>query len=348
MDPKALYFGTVVWGQQYCNVFTNFCLPTLLSPRNIPAVAHRIPIVFSILTDVAGAAFFEIHPVIRKLRELARVEILRLDRVSDTSALLTPEQRPTLSKRTLSASGQKALIKRAQESDAAFALLCPDAIWSDGSFSRIVDLLEDGMRLISLPNPRLSWEGATPLLGQARKDWVLTLPPRDLSMLALHALHWSGQAMFWDAPRFLRMPSHIYWRSANVGFVAHCFHVHPAVAYQTAEVIDIPGTLDDQFVEGFPDDRTYYVTDSDEACNFTFSTQSEIGTQQGNGAASIDEVVAWARERTNRRHRQFFGFPAFFHCDGLTTPAWKPVVEQAQEVVSAIMAKLALPQGDSA
>ena len=49
-----------VWGYQFIGRFLEFCLPTLLAPNNIPAIARTKPCRFILLSSAAD------EPVIRK------------------------------------------------------------------------------------------------------------------------------------------------------------------------------------------------------------------------------------------------------------------------------------------
>jgi len=56
---KAVQMLLPVWGHRFIRQFLEFCLPTLLAPGNVPALATTLPCCFVIMTsanDVAAAS----------------------------------------------------------------------------------------------------------------------------------------------------------------------------------------------------------------------------------------------------------------------------------------------------
>src|SRR5277367_4041243 len=51
-----------VWGYQFIGRFLEFCLPTLLAPNNIPAIARELPCRFVLLSSVADEPIIRSHP----------------------------------------------------------------------------------------------------------------------------------------------------------------------------------------------------------------------------------------------------------------------------------------------
>jgi hypothetical protein len=65
--------GSVVWGQRFVDKFMDYCLPSLLAPGNIPALARKRKVVHSIVTTEADRDRIVAHPAFARLRELAEV-----------------------------------------------------------------------------------------------------------------------------------------------------------------------------------------------------------------------------------------------------------------------------------
>jgi hypothetical protein len=65
--------GSVVWGQRFVDKFMGYCLPSLLAPGNIPALARKRKVVHSIVTTEADRDRIVAHPAFARLRELAEV-----------------------------------------------------------------------------------------------------------------------------------------------------------------------------------------------------------------------------------------------------------------------------------
>src|SRR5947209_1509129 len=76
---KAIELLLPVWGQRYVKQFINTCLPTLLAPGNLPAVAAELPCKFVFLTSSEDAEVLRDHPACRYLRSFCEVEVRIID-----------------------------------------------------------------------------------------------------------------------------------------------------------------------------------------------------------------------------------------------------------------------------
>jgi len=65
--------GSVVWGRLFVDKFMDYCLPSLLAPGNIPALARKRQVVHSIVTTEADRDRIVAHPAFARLRELVKV-----------------------------------------------------------------------------------------------------------------------------------------------------------------------------------------------------------------------------------------------------------------------------------
>jgi hypothetical protein len=68
-----------VWGSQFTRRFLEFCLPTLLAPNNIPALARVLPCRFVLLTGENDEATIKSHPAWRRLEQICAVEVAFID-----------------------------------------------------------------------------------------------------------------------------------------------------------------------------------------------------------------------------------------------------------------------------
>src|ERR1700734_1752266 len=68
-----------VWGYQFIGRFLEFCLPTLLAPNNIPAIARAKPCRFVLLSSVADEPIIRSHPAWQKLERHCVCEIRSID-----------------------------------------------------------------------------------------------------------------------------------------------------------------------------------------------------------------------------------------------------------------------------
>src|SRR3984885_13353800 len=68
-----------IWGYRFVGRFLEFCLPTLLAPNNIPALARALPCRFILLASAADESIIRSHPAWQKLERHCTVEIRPID-----------------------------------------------------------------------------------------------------------------------------------------------------------------------------------------------------------------------------------------------------------------------------
>ena len=68
-----------VWGHRFIRQFLEFCLPTLLAPGNVPALAKALPCRFVIMTSVNDVGTIQMHPAWVHLSRICETEIHLID-----------------------------------------------------------------------------------------------------------------------------------------------------------------------------------------------------------------------------------------------------------------------------
>src|SRR6185437_1759701 len=123
------------WGRSYITQFLEFCLPTLLAPGNIPAVAAAIQCHFILLSSAKDAAVVSKHPAWNELKRHCGVEIRSIDDlITDGHHSLIV----TLAfARAVRATGDAML-------DTCFIFLSSDYLFADGSLKSIVGRIRSG------------------------------------------------------------------------------------------------------------------------------------------------------------------------------------------------------------
>src|SRR5881227_3035589 len=69
MLERPFYFIIVLWGERFRNYFLDLCLPTLLSPGNLPALRTRARSKFLICTRPEDWAVLQNTPVFQLLQQ---------------------------------------------------------------------------------------------------------------------------------------------------------------------------------------------------------------------------------------------------------------------------------------
>src|SRR3981189_1181676 len=77
--PKACAILLPVWGAAFIRRFLDLCLPTLLAPGNIPALAQTLPTRFVLLTRSSDLSVITEHPTWRHLATICDTEIRTID-----------------------------------------------------------------------------------------------------------------------------------------------------------------------------------------------------------------------------------------------------------------------------
>src|SRR5690349_3790191 len=77
--PTACAVLMPVWGQAFVRQLLDHCLPTLLAPGNLPALARALPTRFVLLTQASDAPAVTGHAVWRQLTQCCDGEIVAID-----------------------------------------------------------------------------------------------------------------------------------------------------------------------------------------------------------------------------------------------------------------------------
>jgi hypothetical protein len=73
-DRDIFMLGCIVWGNVYVGNFVRYNVRSMLSADKLPALSAQGTVVFSIVTDAAGAQQMRSHPLFPKLEEVGDVE----------------------------------------------------------------------------------------------------------------------------------------------------------------------------------------------------------------------------------------------------------------------------------
>jgi hypothetical protein len=312
---------TVVWGEAYLDLFTRLALPNQLTPGNLGCFRdgpHTAT--YKIMTTAQDAAALQQTPVFAQLADALPVEIVPIDDVNRGRRY-----------DALSECHRRA-IRAANARGAGLIFLSPDAIWSEGAFRHVCELLEQKWRAVLVAGLRVTRETFVPdylARGSPRS-------PRAMVGLAQAHLHPVSRSLFWDAECFSYFPSHLYWRVAAEGFLARCFHLHPLAVQPSCRGLVPSSTIDaDYLLRACPDlAELYVVRDSDELVGVEISSEGQFGSMPAHRAGATD-VAFWARYHTNAHHLELVRQPIRFH-HGECTSAWTEAEEQSERLLDDI------------
>src|ERR1700732_2485965 len=144
-----------VWGYQFIGRFLEFCLPTLLAPNNIPAIARELPCRFVLLSSVADEPIIRSHPAWQKLERHCACETRSVD------DLITQGNHTA----TITLAFERALRQSGDAMrDTCFIFLMSDYLVADGSLKTVLETVQKGAAAVLAGNFQIIAEDAAPLL----------------------------------------------------------------------------------------------------------------------------------------------------------------------------------------
>jgi len=156
---RPFYFIVVLRGERFRHYFLEYCLPSLLSPGNLPALSTRQPSKFLIATTPADWVALESSPIFRVLQRYVSPELIEI-----------PPCPPGRSGCEHMGVGHKSACEIAFR-DAAYAtVLTPDCMLSDGTIARLQQLACSGCQLVVAAALRF---GEEPFLAHLRNMGLL-------------------------------------------------------------------------------------------------------------------------------------------------------------------------------
>jgi len=180
--PSAVKVLLPVWGERFVAQFLEFCLPTLLAPGNIPALARMLPCEIVLMTRGADEEMIYRHPLWPHLTGICSVTFSRID------DLITDGNHSTTITlayaRMVREAGEKML-------DTCFIFLVSDYLVADGALRTVLARMLDGASGVLAGNFQVIAEDAADSL----RLWLdpepasLALPSRKLLKWALSHLH---------------------------------------------------------------------------------------------------------------------------------------------------------------
>jgi len=248
-----------VWGYQFIGRFLEFCLPTLLAPNNIPAIARELPCRFVLLSSVADEPIIRSHPAWQKLERHCACEIRSIDDLitqGNHTATIT-----LAFERVLRQSGDAMR-------DTCFIFLMSDYLVADGSLKTALRKIQTGAGAVLAGNFQIIAEDAAPLLRQRldHESHEIVLPPRDLVRWALAHLHPATVANIVNFG--LTHNAHtnrLFWRVDENCLIGRFYLMHPIAIHPETSDFVVGSSWDYSFVpELCPSGNIAALTDSDD------------------------------------------------------------------------------------
>jgi hypothetical protein len=248
-----------VWGYRFVSQFLEFCLPTLLAPGNVPAVAKALPCRFVLLSSGADKPLIRSHPSWRQLEQICRAEIHQIDDLitdGNHSATIT-----LAFAQAVRQSGDDML-------DTCFIFLVSDYLMADGSLATVVDRIRKGASGVVAGNFQIVAEDAIPLL-RRRIDAASTsivLSPRELVSWSLAHLHPASVAnMVNFGLSHNAHTNRLFWRVDENTLIGRFYLMHMIGIRPEVTNFVVGASCDYSFIpEMCPSGNVVALTDSDD------------------------------------------------------------------------------------
>lgn len=316
---------TVVWGAEYTDLFVNVIMPSMLTPGNLYAFDKKPGNLYRIYTTVEDSKKIVESDAFKKISGILATDIVEIENKDFTEKY-----------RVMSECHKKA-IKAAETENAAIIFIAPDAIFSEGSISKMLSLAESGKRAVMIAGIRVAKDTFLPEFTRQFSANGIAKPAtaRQLIKLSLAHLHPISKSLMWEAERFHNAPSHIYFEVPGEGIVACCFHLLPALVNPVRTNLQFQ-TIDGNYIRGAcpdPDDM-YIVSDSDEVLSVEMSSLA-MKSDCGKTGANAFKVAIFAKYAADPYNRLFVRHKIRLHTDDIS-PKWAGIEEYSDKNIDRI------------
>jgi hypothetical protein len=248
-----------VWGYRFVSQFLEFCLPTLLAPGNMPAVAAMLPCRFVLLSREADEPLIRSSRAWRHLEQICEAEIRSID------DLITDGNHTA----TITLAFARA-VRQAGDAmlDTAFIFLVSDYLVADGSLATVARRIRDGASGVVAGNFQIVAEDAIPVLRRSldAASTAIVMPPRELVAWSLAHLHPATVA---NVVNFgLSHNAHtnrLFWRVDETTLIGRFYLMHMIGIRPEVTDFVVGSSCDYSFIpEMCPSGNVVALTDSDE------------------------------------------------------------------------------------
>lgn len=299
-DPPETAFGSdegrqlniviPVWGERYVAALTEFALPFLLSPGNIPGLRRPDLVTLRLVTAPGTIGYLEAHPSIRHARRSIQVDVTAFP-------LSFPERMTHL---PLFSQVFVLEIERARERGEDVVCLCADSVVADGGLKSVEQQRAAGWRCMYTCGHRVKQTELVAWSARYRDGTgAITVPPRDLVRFSIQAQHeWTerlafGNGVVDEVPGF-------FWMDRRSNFLGTSLMLHPLYLDTRA----VPGDFAQRSVTSIDGDvpawldcrpeEIHVFQDSDQFFAFEFSEKVALPVRKEVPGGVDAWLAAWA------------------------------------------------------
>lgn len=340
----GLLMGCPIWGREYIERFTLFCLPSVGSPKSLPALANRTRIVLFIEPQ-ARPMLFRLTAWLRE----AGVEFI----FREIPQWVLDTARDFESQFIVLGCAQNLLTHMAGRYGMGFHMLMPDHVYEDGYFARMFALAKRHKAIVQAGVSTKLSEFADKIEAHRSPDgYSLAIPGKTLGDWAVDHMHPESR-MHEMLPGCIpdNMPKchRLVWKGKDALHVRSC-HINPvwlAPELTARSPIAFTSTLDTMMPEYIPADVGFYVPDMTDGMNFI--EISGDGKPVLSSRVAEDEFASWVLCQTSFTddYWPYFNRPSLmpitYREDGMTRDEIDAQVKQVHGILDkhrpALMAK---------
>lgn len=272
----GIHFIIAVWGEAYTRRLITFCLPSLLSSRNLPCIdnTHNI---FTIATTNNDRKLIEESAVYSALKKVIDVSFVMIDAIlnEEEGSHAAFRAQPKFQKMT---KAHNKAIESTKERDIAYAFIMPDNLFFDGALSNALSLVNEKTRLVYAYGLHVCEEKIAPLLEGyfCPTKEIVEIGTFDLARKAVQSLHHASSCSFVDSMPFLPNGNLFFRFDAHV--VLKLCYLHPLVVYPKTRgtLIPMDSTFDDgDYLNEIEEEASVYLLDSRDSFMYSIDTQAQ-------------------------------------------------------------------------
>lgn len=266
---RPFYFMVCVWGERFSNYMLDYCIPSLLSPNNVPALPSG-PHKMLVACPSSDWERIRTKPIVAALSR--HLELVHLE---------IPFPEPGVMSTLHMGVGHRLATALCFRDKALGVALTPDLMLSDGTVANLVQKARAGVHAVLCVALRFAEEPLFEALraeshdvpDRPRRDGgeALSLSGRDMVRIGIPAFHSQTRSYYFDSPDMGEIPAAAIWDVRDSGVLIHSLSWAPLLMdYSRLEVHDTAAletwTMDGDYVHAnFGNrDTVYACRDSDE------------------------------------------------------------------------------------
>lgn len=275
---------TAVWGRTYFDTFLKFCLPSLLSPENLPSLKPYSENFFAICTTKDLWDYFLTTEAYKNVSEYA-VPVFypveeHLNKKYDTTGNLTYA--------VMTAVHNGVMLE--YQNDYAYVFVMPDTLWFDGALCNVLKPLNEGKRAVYAFGMHLDM-GALEKYTANMTNGVIKISSEQTCSLTLKNLHGISESSLINSKNFIANGNFYISDEDRTTAVLKMAYLTPAVVYPYKKLIPVKPeqTIDNgSFVNDNIDDQNLISIISDSREFIMIAIDSQETKPWGAGSRGIN------------------------------------------------------------